>query len=244
MANQKLKSDIIRNHWRYTSSGPFEGEKYREKDGLVLDTGDFCCIIKDETTDLAQEVIKRSNLCGTPFWTESWVPSKAFLRAVPGVHSRYVDIDGLVVESSVLAKLLNVIGEWDVEFYRTPSNELLGIKAREESYSGDKQLDQRTVNKGVIDPQEIPWGDILSVGKLTFNVEIPTLKEQIAYYINGTRIKPEFSLGLWSQDKYAKLNVPKFSLSHMSWVKKAYYSKDKSAAQMNQTPNLTNGDNT
>jgi len=218
---------------------PFKGEKYREEDGLILDTADFCAIIIDEKTDHAQEVIRRSNLYGSPFLTERYVPLNAILREVPGVVNWYVAIGGLVVESCVLHKVLNVIGEWDVEFYKAPSNELLGIKARKEAFLPVKPLDQRTVNKGVIYPEAIPLIKTQSTSKLEI-IEIPTIQEKLDYYIwEAKRIKPEFSLALWRQGKIATLTVQRYPASYYAWQRKAYFYDAKAAAQMNQSSDLT-----
>jgi hypothetical protein len=201
--------------------GPFEGEEYKEKDGLILDTGCFCAILKDENTGPAQETIQLSNLAGHPFLIEPCVPPEALLKKIPGVTEECVEIGGNIFDTTTLAKLLYVIGKWDVEFYKTDNYELLGIKACDKAYFINKPDEQRTTRKGVIAPKKVTSSEIQPTDEETFKMEIPTLQEKLRFYYDGTQIKLQFSLRLYGQDEVAVLKLqPPFSLRNWRRSKK------------------------
>jgi hypothetical protein len=195
---------------RHGHIGPFEEEECKERDGLLFDTGDFCAIFKDETTAYAQEIIKLSNLSGSPFLIFDDVYPEGFLRSTSDYFKKYVAIGELIIDQAVLGKLLKAIDSHNVEFYKIETNQVLGIKAIDRT--GTK------IQKAIIFPLKPPQSEVSGEQS---EKEIPTLKEALDYYNHNLSIKPRFSLEAW-----AKGEAPK-NFSLRGWAKEADKSKVK-----------------
>lgn len=121
---------------------PIDGEPFEEKDGLILDNGGFCEIVKDETTLSSQKIIRLSNLNGTHVLSFPFIPLKALLAIDQQNDKRYVVINETLCDANILVKLLRAIGFHNVQFYQSHEKGLIGIKA----------INDHATRQGVIAP--------------------------------------------------------------------------------------------
>ena len=152
---------------------PIDGEPFEEKDGLILDSGGFCEIVKDETTLSSQKIIRLSNLNGTHVLSFPFIPLEALLAIDQQNDKRYVIINETLCDANILAKLLRAIGFHNVQFYQSHEKGLIGIKT----------TDDHATRQGVIAPlKRLPYEKETKGDAGEPKVRILTLKEVISRY--------------------------------------------------------------